>query len=78
MRLAEILETSTQKGIKEKKRMISSRGYVPMLVGRGDKIERFLVHTKLLNHPLIKASLELRRLLKSMALSNKVFFKFLV
>ena len=34
--------------IKEKRRMVSPRGYAPMLVGRREKIERFLVHTKLL------------------------------
>lgn len=38
------------------------RGYVPMLVGSEKMMERFVVHTKLLRHPSMKALLEMAAL----------------
>lgn len=35
-----------------------ARGYVPMMVGKGAE-ERFLVHTKLFEHPIFAVLLEM-------------------
>lgn len=45
--------------LKKKDMTVMPRGYIPVFVGIGEEMEKFLVHTKLFEHPHIKALLEM-------------------